>query len=739
MNIGKKVILKYLIAACIGTMFFIVLSNTNKTYAVSADLVSLSLSTTTYNYDGKSHKPKVYARYNGSLLTEGTSYYVSYPADTVNSGSKTIKVVFGSGFVGKRFIDYRIRGVSADALSVRLSRDRYDYDGYSHRPDVIVNRYDGYNIRTSYTVTYPRDTTSAGWKTVTISFTGNYYGDVYLKYHIRGIPADQVSIRLSQTNYIYDGGIHKPNVTLYAKGWKLTEGTSYTLVWSSDGKRAGTHQVTAYLKGNYEGYVWHTYTISKANIANATIKVLDSYSFPFTGKAQYPEFRVSYRSKQLGYSDFDYSFPKGNIAAEPKILRIQGRGNFYGYKDLNYTITKKNISNAGGTVKNIHNVEYTGQRNPPTPFQAYIDFGKTRLYYEEDFTYSLPDGGIKVGKQRLRINGIGNYCGSFDTVYTILRKDISKSNVNIKFLNGDKVNYTGQRNPPTPFEVYINGRRLLYQQDFTYSLPDGGVKAGRQKLRIHGMGNYTGVYDTYYTIRTDISRGSHSIRYLNGNKVTYTGQKNPPTPFEVYVNGRRLLYQQDFTYSLPYGGINVGTQKLRINGIGNYCGSFDDTYTIEKAKGVDAIINSAIKIKNELGDYDYCDYGYSCRGDDSHKHGHSCGLNETFEESKRSYKNTCCATYVSWVLRDAGIIDFTTHGADSLAQNLIDTGKFNKVNDIKAGDILCYRSSNNPGAAHIEISAGGNEVYNAGSVETINTKGKTKKSNKNLTVILRLK
>ena len=163
---------------------------------------------------------------------------------------------------------------------------------------------------------------------------------------------------------------------------------------------------------------------------------------------------------------------------------------------------------------------------------------------------------------------------------------------------------------------------------------------------------------------------------------------------------------------------------------------------IKEAKGANAIINSAIKIKDQMGDYDYCDLEYSCRGDNSHLHGHSCGLNETFEESKISYRNTCCATYVSWVLRDAGIIDFTTHGADLLAQNLINTGKFKEIydtSDLKAGDILCYRSSNNPGAAHIEISAGGNEVYNAGTVESINTKGKTQKSNKVLTVILRLK
>lgn len=215
----------------------------------------------------------------------------------------------------------------------------------------------------------------------------------------------------------------------------------------------------------------------------------------------------------------------------------------------------------------------------------------------------------------------------------------------------------------------------------------------------------------------------------------------------AYCNPKDITWSNTNTNVISVTKIN-GTGKATIKGLKE--GTATVTVRVYNGKTAkctvkvvnnNPIITSAKKIKGQMGDYDYCDNGVSCRdaGSNDHKHGHSCGLNDTFEQSKKSHRNTCCATYVSWVLRDAGIINKTIHGADTLADYLTNLKNsknkniFVKVdtNNIQAGDILCYNG-------HIEISAGGNKVYNAGSVEAINNSGTTNKTSKTITKILRL-
>lgn len=117
----------------------------------------------------------------------------------------------------------------------------------------------------------------------------------------------------------------------------------------------------------------------------------------------------------------------------------------------------------------------------------------------------------------------------------------------------------------------------------------------------------------------------------------------------------------------------------------------------------------------EQNSYLYC--VYDCNSyEECGKFGDSHGLNTTFEESKTGYHHSCCATYVSWVLQEAGYLTPEEHsnGATSLRNTLISKGfiKINNKSDLIAGDILCYDG-------HIEIYAGDGMIYNAGSGDAI--------------------
>lgn len=123
---------------------------------------------------------------------------------------------------------------------------------------------------------------------------------------------------------------------------------------------------------------------------------------------------------------------------------------------------------------------------------------------------------------------------------------------------------------------------------------------------------------------------------------------------------------------------------------------------VQNPTGGGSILESAEKIHTymEQNNYFYCLDGR---------------LRDTFEESK-STKGTCCATFVSWVLRDAGLIDQTRHyvgseGSDGLNNILENTYHWTRVSasQLQPGDVMVYTGR------HIEIYAGNGTIYNAGS------------------------
>jgi len=147
-------------------------------------------------------------------------------------------------------------------------------------------------------------------------------------------------------------------------------------------------------------------------------------------------------------------------------------------------------------------------------------------------------------------------------------------------------------------------------------------------------------------------------------------------------------------------------------------GYFDRTneYCSELAGSAGAILESAETIHYYM---EQNNYSYYILGGESNSHAGGHGLDATFEESKTNHKLTCCATYVSWVLREAGYINITCHSSTQLANYLLQQG-FEQVNysEIEAGDIVFMRIDGQ-GIEHTQIYAGDGQWYNAGSEKYI--------------------
>lgn len=135
-------------------------------------------------------------------------------------------------------------------------------------------------------------------------------------------------------------------------------------------------------------------------------------------------------------------------------------------------------------------------------------------------------------------------------------------------------------------------------------------------------------------------------------------------------------------------------------------------------EGASKIIQIADTIHKymEANNYGYC-VNTSGRGDECASRGENHGLNTTFEASKKGHHHSCCATYVSWVLQEAGLISDSEHTDSSLGiDNLLKSKGWKVISnpsELQAGDIIYYSRG------HVEIYAGDGKKYNAGSGEKI--------------------
>lgn len=140
-------------------------------------------------------------------------------------------------------------------------------------------------------------------------------------------------------------------------------------------------------------------------------------------------------------------------------------------------------------------------------------------------------------------------------------------------------------------------------------------------------------------------------------------------------------------------------------------------YSLGKYEQEEVVVDNKISLKaREIHDYmREHNYGY-CTYDSRCEHDGNCGLSSTFEGSKVNGQNTCCATYVSWVLQETGYITKIEHNdnnfnaANNLIKYLSNNGWRTLENGekLQPGDILCFNH-------HVAIYGGRGAQYDAGN------------------------
>ena len=153
---------------------------------ISISKASVTLSTSTYAYDGKAKKPGVTVKLNGKTLKNGTDYTVSYSNNT-KVGTATVKITGKGNYTGSVSKTFKIKNNFKKATVLGISNK--SYTGKNITQSITV-KYNGKTLKkgTDYTVSYSSNK-KIGTATVKIAGKGSYTGTITKTFKIN--PAKQ--------------------------------------------------------------------------------------------------------------------------------------------------------------------------------------------------------------------------------------------------------------------------------------------------------------------------------------------------------------------------------------------------------------------------------------------------------------------------------------------------------------------------------------------------------------------
>ena len=153
---------------------------------ISISKASVTLSTSTYAYDGKAKKPGVTVKLNGKTLKNGTDYTVSYSNNT-KVGTAKVTITGKGNYTGSVSKTYSIKNNFKKATISGISTKAFTGKNITQN---ITVKYNGKTLKkgTDYTVSYSNNK-KIGTATVKIAGKGSYTGTVTKTFKIN--PAKQ--------------------------------------------------------------------------------------------------------------------------------------------------------------------------------------------------------------------------------------------------------------------------------------------------------------------------------------------------------------------------------------------------------------------------------------------------------------------------------------------------------------------------------------------------------------------
>lgn len=488
------------------------------------------------------------------------------PSDIPDKIEYTYKIEYYNEYGDKTSDDMEVtislksETIYMDECDVTLSQDSFEYTGMPCKPSVMV-KYNGMTLKegTSYSLQYA-NYVNIGTASVTVKGINGVYGQVIKYYSIKENYIQDCDISINNTTYIYNGSEIKPEVKVYYNNILRKQNTDYELIYKNN-INAGEATVIIRGTGKFSGEVERTFTISPKNINDGITWYLQKDSVPYTGN----ECSAKIRNNQGLLEGTDYTVVyTNNVNVGTAQAKILGRGNYSGTVVKEFQIVQSPIDLC--TVV-INGMEYTpGEIHP----EVAIYNGNNTLIEGRDYTLKYSnDNGIGTGK--ITIEGIGNYSGTIEKMYNILKKNINNCRITV---SQKTYKYDGTEKKPD-ITIYNGVTELVQGVDYNVVYKNN-VEQGEATVEIEGAGEYyTGKCEEKYQIVKELKEDDIALDVL---EKEYTGEEWNVKP--IVKDGEKLLVENQ-DYTLEYSNnINVGTATIYIKGINTYCGVVTKNFTI---------------------------------------------------------------------------------------------------------------------------------------------------------------
>lgn len=402
------------------------------------------------------------------------------------------------------------------------------------------------------------------------------------------------SIRLSiadECDYVSD---INDSITLYdtSRNYTLKEGKDYAIKLVPTVENGINYVVVGIAAvGEYEGTITQKVKITQMQLSQDMVSDIPSQIY--TGNeittATGLKVVINHAGETLEENkDYKLSY-ENNINAGTAVVKIIGIGNFTGEVQKDFKINPMPVTQ--DMLSEITDVYYTGSKiDTSNGVLLKITNLLTSTELIENKDYSLTyTSNQNAGTAKITVTGKGNYTGSVETSFNILKTFINDENTEILIAGESsyKTQYTGKAVKPSVI-VKVNGIQLQ-KTEFDVVYENNTEPTNEAYVIIHGKKNYAGTASKTFTIEPKIPDSvkiTAKMVLLESTHIRATGSSIKPGVCVVY-NGDILAENTD--YSISYTNsekvpvkdiVKAGKYNIKITGIGAYKGEVTKSFEV---------------------------------------------------------------------------------------------------------------------------------------------------------------
>ena len=560
-------------------------------------------------YDGSAlTKNKVTESEDGFVKDDGATYNVTGSQTETGSSKNTFTYTLNEKTLEKNYVIETKEGTlevtpvtDKVVVEIKGKTKTETYNGNTHEVE-------GYDVTNISNALYLEEaihfegaakasrkdvgTTYMGLNASQFSNTSANFTNVTFRVTDGWLKVDPKSIVPSETNgmevtgpadTMYNGDEQKLTPVVKDQGKVLTENVDYELSYTGDTTNVGTVKIAVLGKGNYDGSTEVSYKITKRNVTLTSAtdsKVYDknpltNYNVAVGGDGFVKEEGATYNvtgsqtEKGTSKNTFTYTLKKGTLASNYSIEVVYG--------DL--TVTAEDGEVVVVITGRTGTFPYDGTEKSVKGYDVSITQGST--YTEADFTFSGNDevksteaGTYNMGlKPEDFTNNNTNYSSvTFvvtDGSLVINPKSIipdgpdtpdeKKTGIEVTDPEGSIYDGLPHVNPLTVTDTKT-GKDLVENKDYTLTYSSDVINVGTVKVKVKGIGNYTGEFTKKYqitpreyTVTTDSAEKPY-----DGTALTAGGRVNNLVDGETVtlkITGSQTeVGSSNNTYSLTWDG-----------------------------------------------------------------------------------------------------------------------------------------------------------------------------------------